>query len=415
MFSGWRIAAALCTVYFLAVGVGFYGFAAIIPAMIADMGWSRGDASVGYALLSVMIGVSAPLAAIFVKHFGARNTLIVGGVLSGAGAMTVYYTNSLLQYYIGVGLVMGFGLTFQTFVPGAQILANWFLRRRSLVMGMFLSMSGLGAFVTAPGLAFLTEQTGDWRNAWLVIGAAALLGSVIAWLFVRNHPSDAGQHQDGVDQNAPVSQTDQQAKPQSRVHHTTLEWTARQALGAPAFWIIMFTSILATMGLALNTSQSVVYLHQDQGIDPVIAASALGTVGLMNAIGRFSGGVLGDYFDPRLIMAGGLAAELIGIVLLNFTDSVTMIYVYAVIFGIGYGHAYVTLPAIIANYFGPHDYAKILGYSHLIVVPFGAVASAAGGYAYDILHSYTMIFFGFSAIATVPVGLMLMLRPPARG
>lgn len=410
-FDGWKIAAALCGIYFLSVGVGFYGFAAILPAMTLDMGWSRGDASVGYALLSIMIGVSAPLAAISVKRIGARNTIIAGGVLSAAGALLTYYTDSLLQYYIGVGVAFGAGLSFQTLVPGGQILTNWFSRRRALVMGLFLAMSGLGAFVTAPGLAYLTTQTGDWRNAWLVMGACHLLASLIAYLFVKNHPGELGQHQDGIDTAAPVSATEQK-KP--AVHQTIEQWTARQALASVAFWIIMFASILATMGLALNTSQSVIYLQQDRGIDPVIAASALGTVGLMNAFGRLSGGILGDHFDPRLIMAGGLAVEIIGIILLNYTDTVSMVYVYAIIFGFGYGHAYVTLPAIIANYFGPHDYAKILGLSHLIVVPMGAVASALGGYAHDLLHSYTVIFFGFAAISIVPVAVLLLMRPPRR-
>lgn len=411
MFDGWKIAAALCAVYFLSVGVGFYGFAAVLPAMIIDLGWTRGNASVGYALLSVVIGLSAPLAAVSVRRIGARNTIIVGGVISAGGALLTYFTHSLMQYYIGVGVAIGIGLSFQTLVPGGQILTNWFLRRRSLAMGLFLAMSGLGAFLSAPGLAFLTDQTGNWRHAWLVMAACNLLASVIAWLYVKNHPREVGQHQDGVDQSVPEGGT---VIRKSRVYLTTSQWTARDAVATSSFWIIMFASILVTMGLAINTSQSVIYLQLDRGLDPIVAGSALGAVGLMNGLGRFSGGILGDYIDPRLIMAGGLAVELIGMVLLNYTDTAAMVYIFAIVFGFGYGHAYVTLPAIIANYFGPHDYAKILGRSHLIVVPFGAVASAAAGYAYDQWHSYTIIFLGFAAISVAPVVMLLWMRPPGR-
>ncbi|MDP1670617.1 MAG: hypothetical protein Q8L63_00885, partial [Alphaproteobacteria bacterium] len=49
-FSGWKITGALCAIYFLSIGVTYYGYAAILPSMILDLGWTRGDASLGFAL-----------------------------------------------------------------------------------------------------------------------------------------------------------------------------------------------------------------------------------------------------------------------------------------------------------------------------------------------------------------------------
>lgn len=414
MFAGWKISLSLCMIYFLSVGVIFYGYAAILTPMILDMGWTRGDASMGYALLSIMIGLSAPLAAVSVRRVGARNTIIIGGVISAAGALITFYTHSLWQYYFGVGIVIGVGMTFQSLVPGGQVLANWFVRRRALTMGMFLAMGGFGAFIAAPGFAYLTKATGDWRGAWLIMGACALLASLVAWLFVHNHPNDVGQHQDGVDPARPLTAEDKVVRP-SAVYQSVYQWTMREAIRTRAFWTIIFASSMATMGLAISTSQSVIYLQQDRGIDPILAGSALGTVGLMNALGRLSGGVIGDHFDPRYIMTIGLTIELVGMVLLNYSDSIAMVYTYAIIFGFGYGLAYVSLPTLIANYFSAHDYAKLIGTCHLLIVPMSAFASAIAGYTYDQVHSYTTIFLGFSALATVPVVLMLLLRPPVAG
>lgn len=410
-FSGWRISGALCAVYLLSVGVIFYGYASILPSMIVDLGWTRGDASIGYALLSIMIGVSAPLAAIVVNRIGARNTIIVGGAITAVGTLVTYFTQSLLQYYIGVGFIVGVGMTFQSLVPGGQILANWFSRRRALTMGLFLAMGGFGAFIAAPTFAYLTQATGDWRAAWLVMGSCALLASLISYLFVQNHPQDAGQHQDGIDPAIPVTPQGKVSK-RTAVYQSVYQWTMREAIRTRAFWTIICASSAATMGLAISTSQSVIYLQQDRGLDPVIAGSALGTVGLMNAIGRLGGGVLGDYFDPRIIMAVGLSIEIIGMVLLNYSGSVAMVYIYAIIFGLGYGLAYVSLPTLIANYFSAHDYARLIGTCHLVVVPLSAVASTIAGYTYDYVHSYKAIFLGFSALAVVPVVLMLLLHPP---
>lgn len=412
-FSGWKIAGALCAIYFLSVGVVFYGYAAILPPMIMDLGWSRGDASIGYAILSVVIGLSAPIAAACLKRIGARNTIIMGGALSATGTVVTYFTHSLLQYYIGVGVFIGMGLSFQSLVPGGQVLANWFARRRALTMGMFLATGGLGAFIAAPGIAYLTKTTGDWRAAWLVIGAAALLASLVSYLFVTNHPRDIGEHQDGIDSGAPAVATATPPKRKSRVYQTSDEWTAANAVRTAAFWIIIVASIFGGMGLAINTSQSVIYLQQDRGIDPLIAGSALGTVGLLNAVGRLGSGWISDHFDPRYLLAGGLAIELIGVILLNYVDTVALVYIYASFLGLGFGLSYVALPTLIANYFGARDYAKLIGISHLIIVPMGAISSAGAGYAYDQLHSYSAIFLGFAALCIAPVVMALLMRPPA--
>lgn len=381
--------------------------------MILDQGWTRGDASLGFAMLSIVIGISAPLAAVSVRRIGARNTIIVGGVINALGTLITYFTHSLLQYYVGVSLVMAVGMTFQSLVPCGQVLANWFSRRRALTMGMFLSMGGFGAFLAAPGFAYLSQATGDWRGAWLVMGCSALLASLVAYLFVQNHPDDLGQHQDGVDASSPSAVQNNTPK-KLAVYQSVYQWTMREAVRTQAFWIIIGASSIAAMGLAISTSQSVIYLQQDRGIDPLLAGSALGTVGLMGAIGRLFGGVLGDHFEPRYILAAGLAMEMVGMILLNYSDTAGMVYAYAILLGFGYGLAYLALPTLVANYFSAHDYARLIATSYLLIIPISAVAPVAAGYTYDLVHSYTIIFLGFSALAVMPVLLMLTVKPPVR-
>lgn len=412
-FSGWKITGALCAIYFLSIGVTYYGYAAILPSMILDLGWTRGDASLGFALLSIVIGIAGPLAAYSIRRIGARNTIIAGGAVNALGALITYFTDSLLQYYVGVGVVMAVGITFQTLVPAGQVLANWFMQRRALTMGMFLSMGGFGAFISTPAFAYLATATGDWRGAWLVMACSALLASLIAYLFVHNHPDDLGQHQDGVDPSLPPAPAGKTRR-MPAVYQTAYQWTMREAVRTRAFWTIITAASIATMGLSLSTSQALIYLHQDRGIDAVLAASALGTVGLMGAVGRLSGGVLGDHFEPRYIMAAGLTLLLVGMVLLNYTDSVVLVYAYAISLGFGYGLSYVSLPTLVANYFSAHDYARLIATSYFVVVPISAIAPIAAGYTYDQVHSYTIIFLGFSALTVVPIVMMMMLRPPVR-
>lgn len=410
-FAGWRIALALCAIYFLSIGIVYYGYAALLPAMIKDLGWSRGDASLGFSLLSVVSGLAAPLAAYLIRRIGARNTIIVGGFINAAGSVITYFTDTLLLYYLGVGIVIGLGITFQSLVPGGQILANWFLRRRALSMGMFLSMGGFGAFISVPAVAYMTEIAGDWREPWLVLAASALLASLVSYLLVRNHPNDLGQHQDGVDASVAASDPGQPVK-KSAVFHTAHPWMTREAMRTREFWIIIAAFTMATMGIGISTSQSLIFLVQDRGIDAILAASALGTVGLLGAAGRLSGGVLGDHFEPRLIMAAGLGLELTGMILLNYSINTAMVYTYAAFVGFGFGMTYLSLPTLIANYFSAHDYAKLIANSYLLVVPVSALGPVIAGYTRDMMDSYSIVFLGFSALSILPVILLLLMKPP---
>lgn len=411
-FSGWKITLSLCAIYFLSLGFIYYGYAAVLPAMIKDLGWSRGDASLGFAMLSVVAGFTAPLAAYSIRRMGARNTIIAGGGVSALGALITYSTHSLAQYYAGVGIVLAVGVTLQSLVPGGQVLANWFLRRRALTMGLFLSMGGIGAFIAAPTVAYIIKVTGDWRSVWLVLGSGPLLASLVAYLFVHNRPEDIGQHQDGVDPARSSEIAGRTPVKKSAVYQTVYQWTMPEAFRTRELWYIIIAFTLAAMGMAIAISQSLIFLQQDRGIDPLIAGSALGTVGLLGVAGRLSGGVLGDYLEPRFIMAAGLTLQLIGMVLLNYSDTAMLVYMYAMMSGLGYGLSYLSLPTLIANYYSAHDYARLVSTAYLIIVPLSAAGPVIAGYTYDLIHSYTVIFLGFSALEAVPVLLMLMMRPP---
>ncbi|MEQ1887941.1 MAG: MFS transporter [Alphaproteobacteria bacterium] len=413
-FSGWKIEVALCSIYFLALGINYYGFVAILPAMIADLGWSRGDASVGFSLAGVVAGFGSQFAAMCINRIGARNTIIAGGLINALGALITYFTHSLLQYYVGIGVVMALGMTLQTLVPGSTVLTNWFLRRRALAMGLFLSMGGLGGFVASMAFGYFLKATGDWRGVFLIMICVALLSSVIAYLFVRDHPGDVGQFQDGVDASIPPEAHALNPK-KSRVESSVYAWTLREAMRTPVYWVIVGAFTVALMGYYIGISQAPIYLELDRGMDPLIAKGALAAILLISTLGRFSGGLLGDYIQPRYLLAAGLAMVLTGMVLLNYSHAIWQVYAFAILLGFGYGMAYLSLPTLMANYFGAHDYARILGASYFVSIPISAMAPVLAGYTYDVVHSYTAIFLGFAVLAAVPAGMMLRARPPIAG
>ena len=135
-------------------------------------------------------------------------------------------------------------------------------------------------------------------------------------------------------------------------------------------------------------------------------------MGLFSTAGRLLAGATGDRYDPRYLLAVGLAVELIGIVMLNYTRTPAMVYAYAILFGVGNGATIVALPALVANYFGALNFAKIIGIVHLILTPFAATGSVIAGFFFDLTQSYQGVFLGYAVLAVIPVMLVLLMRPP---
>lgn len=410
MFYGWKLLAGLCAIYFLTTGSLFYGFGVVLPAMIADMGWSRTEASVGFSVLALVMGMSGPVVAIAVKRFSARRTIALGGVMAALGALSVYHTAGLLQYYLSVGVLIGIGMAMQTVIPGMQLITNWFARRRALALGLFMAMGGAGAFVAAPAFAYLLEISGNWRLIWAVMAVNTLISSLIGLIIVRERPQDIGTFTDGVDPETAA------AKPASgvvrkSVHQTTESWEVRDAVRTLAFWLIVTAATFVVAGGTIVNSQGVIHL-QDLGIDTVTAGAALGTVGMLSACGRLMTGFLGDRFDPRFMLAGGLAIELLAVLMFNFTTTEPLVYLFAVLFGAGNGLAVVASPAIVANYFGQTNYAAIIGIRGLIITPIAAIGPLIAASCFDLVGSYAPVFYGFAVLAAIPAVAALLMRPP---
>ncbi|MGK2958782.1 MAG: MFS transporter [Acidimicrobiales bacterium] len=408
MFYGWVMLAALSGIYFFAVGTVVYGFSVIIPEMITAMNWTRSEASLGYSILSLVMGMSGPVAAFCIHRFGARATMTAGGLVGVAGALGSYFMNSLLQYYIFIGIV-ALGLALLSIVPGLQVLANWFARKRALAIGIFMSMGGLGAFFAAPAISLLVQETQNWRNAWLVMAATMLIGAVIAAIFVRETPAEKGTFVDGLD--PAMASANAGAGRQPQVHQSAISWEVKDALRTLPYWMIVSAVAAVVFGHGIVNSQGVLHLR-DLGITPVTAASAIGIIGMLGAAGRLFTGILGDRIDPRYLLAFGLICELIAVILLIYADNVVTVYAFAVVFGAGNGMAIVAGPALLANYFGNANYASLIAIRGLVVTPVAALGPIVAGYTFDLSGSYTSVFVSFAVIGLIPVLILFIMRPP---
>lgn len=405
MPHAWRVLSAVCIIYFLAAGTILYGMSVVMKPLIADMGWTRAQGTSGITVLMLATGLLGPLISTLIDRFNIRNTVLIGAVCVAGGAAGAYATTGLMQYYVSLAL-LGFGMSAMTYIPMSQIVARWFVKRRGLAMGMLLTSSGLGAFVMTPMLGLVFEYTGDWRMLFAVMGATAPLVAILALLFLRNAPANESE----IDAGAVASN---KSTHRARVYQSSTDWPLMEALRAKSLWLIVIAFGMCLLSVNLVNSQAILHLT-DMGISQLLASSAIGTMGLCSVGGRLGGGILGDRIEPKFLLALGLLFQSAGFVILLFASHDLLVHGFALIFGIGLGLSIVTAPLMLANYFGSGSLARINATTGIFTVGITAFAPTVAGYASDTLGSYTLVFLGFSALATLLAIPVALLRPPMR-
>lgn len=409
IYYGWIVLATCFSIHFLAMGTGYYGLSVVLKPMIEAMSWSRAEGTASITVVVLVMGLGGPLIAYLIDRVDIRSTLLIGGLCIAVGSTVTYRTESLIQFYVGVGFI-GFGVAAQNFICTGQLINRWFRRRRSLAFGILLAGTGVGAFVMTPTFSLIIEKTGDWRLIFLLMGLTAPITAFLATTLVRNHPEQMGTVIDG--NASPASAYDAAANPAKlRVYQSDRDWGAAEAFKTLPLWIVVMTTGTGLLGVNLVSSQSVLHLT-DMGIGQVLAGAAVGIVGFASIFGRLGGGFLGDRIEPKFLAAGGLLSLALAFTALIFADRPWLVYSFATLFGTGFGLIIVTTPLLLSNYFGGGSFARLSGLSGLITVGFSAFGPVLAGYANDQLGSYTLVFAGFvGLVLLLSIGVTL-LQPP---
>jgi MFS family permease len=164
--------------------------------------------------------------------------------------------------------------------------------------------------------------------------------------------------------------------------------------------------------LQATSAHQVAYLTGEAGIELTVAASALGLIAGSSILGRLVTGWLGDRVEPRLVMAGLLLSMGLGLVVLLTEMGLVALYIYVVLFGIGYGGMIVLAPAMLLNYFGSKSFAAIRGISTPIGTILGALSPLLVGGIKDVSGSYLPAFVVMIGFAVAGALCAFLARPP---
>jgi sugar phosphate permease len=141
---------------------------------------------------------------------GPRKTVTYSLLLAAAGSVLFGLAPSI-KIAFAARIMVGLGASL-VFIPTMKILSQWFKHSEFAFMaGLLNGLGGVGILVGTWILGILATYVG-WRFSFGIIGGCTLLMIVLAWLWVRDRPTDKGwpsiariEHRENKTENQPSS------------------------------------------------------------------------------------------------------------------------------------------------------------------------------------------------------------------
>lgn len=408
-FYGWI---NLAVVGVIGIIGGFYiaSFSYFMQYLIEDFGWLYGTISWGATINLMAMGFCGPVAGFFIMKFGARRAIVLGNFLGFLGYFILYFHTHLWQLFLGQGLLVGIAAGLGGMLATTTVVNNWFVKKRSLGLGIALGTGGAGGIFMGPSIIAFINAYG-WRAAYLAISLLVLVFAVIIpGILIRNKPEDLGQTPDGPAHSKNPADDHKPIKP-AVSYKTPVDFTTREAVRTRCLWLLIAYYCMNMLAMNALMAHQVNYLR-DIGFSAIIASFALSVMVGVMTFSQFGTGFLGMKFNIHSIAIWAEVLKAIGIVILVSTRSLPFVFVYMIVLGLSFGAMLVTMMNILPNYFGISHYPSIMGFARLFFAIIGSFGAPIAGYVRDKTDSFLPAFQGVIVIIIVGILCLALARPP---
>ena len=403
VFYGYWMVAAAFGVQLITACLLMQSGGAYVAVLHEQRGWSKGALSGAFALTQLVSGLVGPIQGVVMDRTGPRRVMQAGFLLFGIGFMLLSQVNSLAMYYAAF-VVLAFGFAFSGFFPITVALVNWFERKRARVLSTMSLGFAVGGLLV-PVVAYSLQEFG-WRNTAFASGVLIILTGLPLASVMRRRPEDYGDVPDGVRYVQPAA-TINFEPPLER------DFTAREAIRTPAFWLISLGHGSALLVVGAVSLHLISHLKEDVGYSVGSASLVVTLMTSMQIAGMLIGGAIGDRFDKRAICAVCMLMHMAGMLLLAYADSLLMIVPFAVLHGLAWGIRGPLMQAIRADYFGRSSFGTIMGISTTIIMLGQIAGPLFAGFMADATGDYVAGFTILAVLSGLGSGFFIFARRPA--
>jgi len=410
-YYGWIIVAVALISMAFWLGIRS-SFSVFYVALLDEFPWSRAGSAGVQSMALITYTFMAPLVGALIDRFGPRRVIAPGILILAVGLMLCSRIETLTQFYIFYGVVVGTGISCIGIVSYSAILAHWFEKKRGLASGIAVSGMGLGTFLLVPMSQSFISMWG-WRMTFIITGCLVFIILVPATaLFLRHKPQELGQHPDGSNPSDSNNKNHSQDQPNNKQDN---DWTLRKAVYTLRFWALILFPFFGFIGVFIIVVHQVKFLV-DQGIDKMTAAYILAMVGIVSSIFRIFWGWLSDRISRELTYTMGIVCGCLGagsLLLFEIHGSAFFTYSFFVLFGVGWGVTAPMFMAVAADLFKGRIFGLIYGFVEAGIGIAGAFGAWVAGFIFDKTQSYQAAFV-LVIVAFLLSGIFVWLAAPRK-
>ena len=372
--SRYAVMRLMVTLALMTVGAaGMYVVAVVLPAVQAEFGVSRADASIPYTLLMIGFGLGGVMMGRLADRFGVMVPLLIGAAGLGLGFALAATAGNIWVFSLAHGLLIGFLGSAATFAPLLADTSLWFLRRRGFAVAVCASGNYVGGAIWPPIVQHFVEIVG-WRQTYLGLGIFSFVAMTALALFMRKRPPVA---------TASVMNGSARAAVPSSMPFGLTPGTAQ--------------TLLCVAGVACCVAMAMPQVHivsycTDLGYGAARGAEMLSLMLACGVVSRLVSGAICDRIGGLRTLILGSVLQGIALLLFLPFDGLVSLYVIAALFGLFQGGLVPSYAIIVREYFEPAEAGARVG----TVIMASLLGMALGGWmsgkVFDLTGSYHAAF-----------------------
>lgn len=371
-------------------GVGLWSVVVALPVIEADFGLARAEASLPYTLLMFGFAAGCILMGRLADRFGIALPLGLGAVALCLGYSLAAAAQSLWQFALAHGVLIGMLGSSSTFGPLLADISRWFTRRRGIAVAVSASGSYLAGVVWPPVVEQLIAALG-WRQTHIAIGLFCLLTVLPLAALLRAKPAAE--------------------PPSTQLAAGSAGWSPQPLPGGVLQTALVVAALACCIAMAMPQVH-IVALCTDLGYGSARGAQMLSLMLATGIVSRLAFGLLADRIGPLPTLLTSSTLQALSLLLFLPFDGLAPLFMVSALFGLAQGGIVPTYALIVRQYLPAQEAGARIG----LVISATLVGMAVGGWMsgaiYDLTLSYDLAFvngFLFNLI-NMAIALWLLLR-----
>jgi len=371
--SRYAVMRLMITLALMTVGAsGMYVVAVVLPAVQAEFGVARADASLPYTLLMIGFGIGGMLMGRLADRFGVMVPLLIGAASLGLGYVAAAMAGSIWMFTLAHGFLIGLFGSSATFAPLLADTSLWFVRRRGMAVAVCASGNYIGGAIWPPVVQHFVETDG-WRHTYLGLGLFSFVTMTALALLMRKRPPLAVP-----------------AAPNARSTATPSNLPFGLSPGK-AQTLLCIAGVGCCVAMAMPQVHIVSYCA-DLGYGAARGAEMLSLMLACGVVSRLVSGAICDRIGGLRTLLLGSALQGIALLLFLPFDGLVSLYLIAALFGLFQGGIVPSYAIIVREYFQPAEAGARVGMVIMATMVGMALGGWMSGKVFDLTGSYHAAF-----------------------